>query len=187
MLEVTPRGVPRSIGGVAAGFMAALLLNAAVSEPEDARDRGQNTVVHFTSPTLGIAVLSGHSPTTALPADPLAPGVCPLADHIKLERASAEIDEENLGIANAAMADALVLIRRGKIDGAPRIMFSEDGILTLQWQRGEFGVALVFGGDGEASIAFRRPGQLYAENGIDVEISRQLPSKFYEVLRAVSS
>jgi len=57
----------------------------------------------------------------------------------------------------------------------------------LQWQRGEFGVALIFAGDGEASIAFRRPGQFYAENGIEVAISQELPSKFSEALATILS
>jgi hypothetical protein len=61
-------------------------------------------------------------------------------------------------------------------------MFSEDGILALQWQRGEYGVALMFAGDGVASIAIRKPGQFYAENGIDVGIDDELPVQFAEIL-----
>jgi hypothetical protein len=61
-------------------------------------------------------------------------------------------------------------------------MFADDGILTLQWQRGQYGVALIFAGDGEVSIAFRKPGQLYAQNGLDIKITAGLPASFYEAL-----
>jgi len=192
MNEIRTRRVPTSIGGVAAGCMAALLINAAVAESNHGRDRGRNTVVHATPPTIGTNGVrnDGLSATAALPAtadlvDQTAASL--LAHRIKLERSVVQIDEENRATANAAMADALALIRRAEIGGSPRVMFSDDGILTLQWQRGEFGVALIFAGDGEASIAFRRPGQFYAENGIEVAISQELPSKFSEALATILS
>jgi hypothetical protein len=59
-----------------------------------------------------------------------------------------------------------MMVRRVNLGGPPHISLSDDGILALQWQRGEYGVALLFAGDGVASISFRRPGQFYAENGI---------------------
>jgi hypothetical protein len=108
-----------------------------------------------------------------------------LADLITAERIIAKIDEANVGVADAAARDAVAIVRRANLCGTPLIMFSHDGILALQWQRGEYGVALVFAGDGEASISFRRPGQLYAENGIDVAITDDLPVRFNEALSAI--
>ncbi len=109
----------------------------------------------------------------------------PLAARISSERAIAEIDSENLRIADAATADAIKLVERAGLAGTPRVMFSDDGILTLQWQRGEYGVALVFAGDGVASIAFKKPRQLYAENGLEVSVSKDLPAQFIDALAAL--
>jgi hypothetical protein len=110
-----------------------------------------------------------------------------LADLIKTERAHARIDDESLGVADAAAADALTMLRHVHLDGSPQVTFSDDGILGLQWQRSEHGVALIFTGGGVASIAFRRPGLFYAENGIDFEVSEDLPVEFSEALKKILS
>jgi hypothetical protein len=185
MNEVNTRRVSASIGGVAAGVMAALLLNSAAVEPKIRRDRGRNTIARAISPTFGLTTLLRETVSATTPSPAAGPSnqdASPLANQIKLERSVAEIEEEHLATGNAAMADALEMIERAQIGGSPRVMFSDDGILTLQWKRGEFGVALIFAGDGEASIAFKRPGQLYAENGVDVAISQEPPSRFKEAL-----
>jgi hypothetical protein len=46
---------------------------------------------------------------------------------------------------------------------------------------------LLFAGDGVASIAFRRPGHLYAENGMDADISDKLPIEFTEAINQVQA
>jgi hypothetical protein len=56
-----------------------------------------------------------------------------------------------------------------------------------QWERGQNGVALIFAGDGVASIAFTRPGLRYAENGIDISVTDGLPDTFTAALAAVIS
>src|SRR5262245_39131795 len=103
-------------------------------------------------------------------------GAPDLAPQIIVERANIALDRTAAELADAATNDAVTLVRRTKLGGNPRVMFSEDGILTLQWQRGEYGVAMIFAGDGIASIAFRRPEQFYAENGIEIAISDNLPN-----------
>jgi hypothetical protein len=108
-----------------------------------------------------------------------------LIERIVEERSVADVDLENAGVADAATRDALALIQRTKIRTMPRLMFSEDGVLALQWQRGEYGVALVFSGNARASISFRRPGQFYAENGIEVSIFSGLPSAFEDAIAKV--
>ena len=109
----------------------------------------------------------------------------PLSAAIVAKRKTAKVDADYIDIADAATGDALAVVARAGLSGDPRIMFSDDGILTLQWQRGEHGVALIFAGDGLASIAFRRPGQFYAENGIDVSISDELPPAFKTALATI--
>jgi hypothetical protein len=110
-----------------------------------------------------------------------------LASLIAEERKIAEVDDENMEAANDAARDATTLALSSTFADVPRVMFSDDGILTLQWQRGEFGAALIFAGDGMVSIALKRPGQFYAENGMDVAISDELPGEFYAVLATMSS
>jgi hypothetical protein len=114
------------------------------------------------------------------------PPTSELADLIIAERSHAEVDAEGVAVADAATKDALTIVRRVNFARKPRVMFSDDGILTLQWQRGEYGVALIFAGDQMVSIAFRRPGLLYAENGIEVTISDDLPAEFFDALEASS-
>jgi hypothetical protein len=109
----------------------------------------------------------------------------PLADLIQAERSVAVIDKENAAVADAATNDAVEIVRRNKIGGSPLVMFSDDGVLALQWQRGEHGVAMVFAGDGLVSIGFRRPGQLYAQNGIEIRIMDSLPTTFTDALTVI--
>ena len=108
-----------------------------------------------------------------------------LAGRIDAAQAAADVDITSLDAANSAASDAKTLLGRSTLDGEPLVMFSDDGILTLQWQRGHYGVALIFAGDGEASIAFSKPGQLYAQNGIDIKITDDLPASFHEALAKV--
>jgi hypothetical protein len=88
------------------------------------------------------------------------------------------LENESATTANSAVADAKYLLSRNQVQGEPLVFFGDDGILTLQWQRHEYGVALLFAGDGEVSIAFKKPGQRYAQNGIDLPIGSELPDLF---------
>jgi hypothetical protein len=101
------------------------------------------------------------------------------------ERRSVELDLDCALIADLAVSDALSTLDANVIALAPNnVMFGDDGILTLQWKNGEFGAALMFAGDGMASIAIKRPGQRYAENGIDVAVEDALPQLFFDVLQS---
>jgi hypothetical protein len=129
--------------------------------------------------------LASIASTTNEVADQVTSSHSRLIDSIIIERSVADIDAENVTVANAATSDAVAFIQDKKLSVMPHIMFSEDGILALQWQHGPYGVALVFAGNGVASISFRRPGQFYAENGIDVRISDSLPREFSDALANV--
>jgi len=98
---------------------------------------------------------------------------------------AATIDPDVRELSDAAVRDAKQVVDHVKLRGEPRVMFADDGILTLQWQRGDYGVALLFAGDGEVSIAFKKPAQLYAQNGIDVKVTENLPSAFYDALTQI--
>jgi hypothetical protein len=108
-----------------------------------------------------------------------------LAAIIIAERSHSYVDAESVAIADAAQRDAIELVQLWNLEAEPHVMFSDDGILTLQWQHGEHGVALIFAGDGMASIAFRKPWQFYAENGIEVAISDDIPRQFTDALAGI--
>jgi hypothetical protein len=112
-------------------------------------------------------------------------GPSELVSKISAARAAASVDPESVEIADAATIDAIKLVERNRLPGSPRVIFSNDGILALQWQRDEYGAALMFAGDAIASIAFRKPGQFYAENGIDIGIEDDLPLRFTEALAKI--
>jgi hypothetical protein len=138
-------------------------------------------------PAQGTAVRTGATLITAPRPLQIFSNRPTLVDAIELERKLATIDQDSVGVADAAAADAKILIQHVDFGRMPRVSFSDDGILGLQWQKGELGVALIFAGDGIASIAFRRPGQFYAENGIDISVSDQLPLEFNEALSKIVS
>jgi hypothetical protein len=108
-----------------------------------------------------------------------------LVDFILTARSVALLDEAEAAAADAATADAIILADQIPSPVLPHVMFLDDGVLALQWQRGAFGVALTLTGDRKVGIAFRRPGQFYAENGIEVGISDQLPTDFTIALTKV--
>jgi len=106
----------------------------------------------------------------------------PIVAQISSARDSADVEEDCESIANDAAKDAVTMVARNKLGSVPFISFSDDGILSLQWERNNSGVGLIFAGDGTASIVFRRPGQFYAENGIEVAVNDDLPQSFNDAL-----
>jgi hypothetical protein len=98
-----------------------------------------------------------------------------LVELIRVARARSQVDPEYSALADAAAHDAAAMVHRLAAWEPPSVKFSSDGVLTLQWQSNEFGLAMILVGEGEVSIALRRPGQFYAENGIDIAVSDELP------------
>jgi hypothetical protein len=116
-----------------------------------------------------------------------APPESKIVDLVIARRSAAEVEPENAGVADAAASDAVKLIERAKLNVVPKVTFSDDGLLSLQWQRGDRGVVLVLCGDGTVSIGFRRPGQYYAENGIELLVTDDLPPNYMEDLAAITT
>lgn len=81
-----------------------------------------------------------------------------------------------------AISDAATLIRNNDLQGSPQILLSDDGLLTIEWHRGNRGAMLLFAGDGIVTIAIRRPGVGYAENGEDAPLDGKLPQSFYDAI-----
>jgi hypothetical protein len=137
---------------------------------------GGTTIVNAAASNIG--AFSAHAPNVTVATN----AASFLVERILAERRDANIDEESINAALAATDDALVLIKHNNLPGTPHIMYSNDGILTLQWECDEYGVALLFCGDHSVSIAFRRPGQLYAENGVEQPVTEKLLPRFYDAL-----
>jgi hypothetical protein len=194
MAEITKNQVPGSIGGPLAGLFMAALLVAAPAAPAPDQKYTPGARFRASSPTLNTSGKSSAAfatsiwlwgmPSSASTASPVHASA-EIDDIIKAERARARIDDENVAIADAAMADALSMLRHVYLRGSPQVTFSDDGILGLQWQTDNHGVAIIFAGDGIASIAFKRPGQFYAENGLEVAVSEDFPDEFNKALEKI--
>ncbi|MEY9494520.1 hypothetical protein ABIF33_003540 [Bradyrhizobium elkanii] len=72
---------------------------------------------------------------------------------VSFERNSTDIDEECVGYADAAVREAISVIRRHNLSSAENIMMSQDGILSIQWRRRDRGAAMAFTGDGMVAIS----------------------------------
>lgn len=59
------------------------------------------------------------------------PAIFELTERIKVRRGIANIAPECAEIADAAASDAIATVSRSNLGGAPRVIFSDDGLLTL--------------------------------------------------------
>jgi hypothetical protein len=109
-----------------------------------------------------------------------------LAEDIKQKRASAEIDKEQNDLADRSADDAAAMVLHSRLNGRPRVMFSSDGILTLEWHRGNEGAALIFAGDGKAAVVLRRSGALYDDCGQEIGVRENLPADFVNMITRLS-
>jgi hypothetical protein len=66
------------------------------------------------------------------------------------------------GSARAALRDASLLARREGLIRPDMCAISEDGVLSLQWERGVHGFMVVFSGDGEGSFSSRHDETFYS-------------------------
>lgn len=132
-----------------------------------------------------VAMLPKATAVKSVSEAKVSPAVSPLALRIVEEKSAGSVELESQAQADAAVDDALSFVQERDLDGEPKVMLSEDGILTLQWQKDNFGLALLFAGDGVVSISFRRPGQRYAENGVDISVEDDLPQSFNDMLQTI--
>ena len=96
------------------------------------------------------------------------------------------IDTEYLDSARAAVSQAATVVQRNHLQGSPRIMMSDDGVLTLQWRNENQGVALIFTGDGTVSVALKNAQQIYSDSlQDDLSINEPLPGGFFAALNAI--
>lgn len=180
--RVPPFATPSTIHGYSGHNPHILLFDA------DILAGGVNTYFQ-TDRSSNVITICTRTVTAATTATAVSerPSAIPskLGERIDAARAVATVEPEAIVTADSAARDAKYLVDRATLGGEPRIMFAEDGILTMQWQRDGYGVVLLFAGDGEASIAFKKPGQLYAQNGIDIKVTGELPGAFHDVLTRI--
>ena len=98
-----------------------------------------------------------------------------LTEKILHERSVTKIEEGFAEAADRSICEALKAIELSRLQGAPRVMLSSDGILTLEWHLEGEGVALIFCGDSAIGISVRRGGGLYEDYGCEVAVTQQLP------------
>jgi hypothetical protein len=77
---------------------------------------------------------------------------------------STVVEAEDLDAARKALNEAKLFVRRHALDQATRVGISDDGAVTIAWERENAGLLLVFVGDGLVTIGQRSGAQLYAHN-----------------------
>jgi hypothetical protein len=96
------------------------------------------------------------------------------------------IEAEYIENAKAAARQAIDFVRQKKIAGKPRVMMSDDGVLTLQWRGQALGAALIFAGDNTVSVALKNAQQIYSDSLLDdVPLDDALPAEFVSALEAI--
>jgi hypothetical protein len=110
-----------------------------------------------------------------------------LVGKIMIERGSLRVERGHEKIADLSADDALQMVRHLRLTGNPRVMQSSDCIMTLEWYGEKEGVALIFAGDGMASISIRRSEGLYEDYGREVGVKESLPSEVVDVLARLSA
>jgi hypothetical protein len=132
------------------------------------------------TPNFGL-VPSPIMPAATLPAETLS-----ILDRLAYSVDQSVIDHEFLEKARAAKDQAVTLVRRNRLIGRPRVMMSDDGVLTLQWRNGSNGAALIFPGDGTVSFAVKNAQQTYSDSSLgDAPLDSPLPEEFRAALEAL--
>lgn len=77
--------------------------------------------------------------------------------------------------ARRAISEAALFVDREIRAPHGSVSLSEDGIVTLKWEKNDSGVLLIFAGDGAGTYAISVKGSPYGVNYHDFDISDELP------------
>lgn len=113
------------------------------------------------------------------------PDLAATVDKINASLEGGRVDEDSLDAARLAVGQAIEFIHRNDLPGRPRVMMSDDGVLTLQWRGDELGAALVFTGDGTVSVAFKNAEKSYSETREDVALDAPAPPTFVSLVETI--
>ena len=97
-----------------------------------------------------------------------------LAKKIRAVYEIAELEKDAAEPARRAVNDAIKFVDFNLPGGEPLVMLSDDGVLSLQWRRGERGVMLLFPGDGTGTYSIKEPGGSYAIGARDFPLEAGL-------------
>ena len=124
--------------------------------------------------------------TAIVPAETLPAETLSILDKLTYSVDQSVVDHEYLEKARAAKDQAAFVVRRDRLTGNPRVMMSDDGVLTLQWRNGTNGAALIFSGDGTVSFAVKNAQQMYSDSSLDdAPLDASLPEEFRAALKAL--
>ena len=86
-----------------------------------------------------------------------------------------------------ARDQAVTLLDSCRLLGRPEVEVSDDGMVSMEWQKDERGVLLVFAGDGTASYSSRGPDGFYSSRIIEFEVGTSLPEGAAGAIAALAS
>jgi hypothetical protein len=107
---------------------------------------------------------------------------------IDASASSDSVDEEYRERARLAADQAIKVVQKNNLRGRPRVMMSDDGVLTLQWRNETIGAALIFTGDNTVSVAIKNAKQLYSDSAQDdLDIENPLPQDSLQTIGAITT
>ncbi len=96
-----------------------------------------------------------------------------------------DIEEPYVLFAAEAISDALKMTRRYDLRDAQNIFMTEDGVLTLQWRKGDRGAAMIFTGEGKVAISTASTEKSYSQSPTSINVSDALPIAFISTLQSL--
>jgi hypothetical protein len=118
---------------------------------------------------------------------PELPRLSRLAEEIAAVHKATDLDEEAAETARSVVGDARRFVAAHLPHAEPRVLLSDDGVLTLQWRKDDRGLIMIFSGDGTATFSIREPGGFYSTNGIEFHLSEGLPVAVTEFTDSLKS
>jgi hypothetical protein len=150
---------------------------------------GRPTVVFSAaSGTISLLDIESLLDTDSVWVEPAAfePSDAPsqLANAITAAHDATVFDPEEADVARAALADAKRFVNAYLPDAEPSILWSDDGLLTLQWRKDRRGLIVIFPGDNTATYSIKEPGGFYSANGREFPVTAGLPAEISKFLAA---
>lgn len=89
-----------------------------------------------------------------------------------LKRVQSRLNVEEISMASGGIEDAYHVIRSINLQKAPKVEVNTEGLVTLQWQRQDRGILLVFHGDKSFTCSTKEPGMYYIDSYEEFSILR---------------
>ena len=98
-----------------------------------------------------------------------------LVEKIRALKYEELVDPEAVEDARAALDQAARFVERELPDAQAFATLSDEGLVTLRWQKGGEGMLLIFAGDGLGTYAIREHGGAYGTNYREFDLKDPLP------------